>query len=143
LCATYPAPRGLFTFAGAHPSRRLLALAVISALALAPVTLRNLQWQLAGVGGEHAEQSRWMGAVILSVCLVLAGLLAATRRPGWRALGILTGITYVYLGAAALSVPDQPGSWGTAGGLAALIWGAAYVGAVALERPDEPEADGG
>ena len=72
---------------------------------------------------------RWTGGIILNLCLVLAGLLAATKRPGWRELGILVGITYLYLGAAALTVPDQPGSWGVVGGILALLGGASYIAA--------------
>jgi drug/metabolite transporter (DMT)-like permease len=97
------------------------------------VTLRNLQWQLSGFGGEHAAEARWMGAVILALCLVLASLLTATRRPGWQTLGLITSLAYLYLGVAALTVPDQPGSWGVLGGVAALVGGLAYAALVWFE----------
>jgi hypothetical protein len=134
LIATYPAAREVFSFRRTEPaSRPLLALAVAAALALAPTTMHRLVWQVQGVGGESAVHARWTGGVILAVCLVLAGLLTATKRPGWRALGILTGITYLYLGAAALTVPDQAGSWGVPGGLLALLGGMAYIAVTTLE----------
>ena len=133
LAALFPSPRQLFRFDGGNLSPRLLGAAAASALALAPITLRNLQWQLSGFGGEHAAEARWMGAVILAVSLVLAALLTATRRPGWQMLGGLVSLAYLYLGVAALSVPDQPGSWGVAGGLAAITGGLAYAGLLAVE----------
>lgn len=71
---------------------------------------------------------RWAEDAAVMVALVVAGLLAATRRPGWVALGTLLGIASVYLGAAALTVPDQPGSLGTLGGILSLGAGAAYLG---------------
>jgi hypothetical protein len=133
LAALFPTPRQLFSLAGGRFSPRLFGAAVASALALAPVTLRNLQWQLSGFGGEHAEEARWMGAVILAVCLVLAALLTSSRRPGWQVLGAIISLAYVYLGVAAITVPDQPGSWGVLGGLAAIIGGLAYAALIAAE----------
>jgi hypothetical protein len=65
--------------------------------------------------------------VVLTIVLVLAGVSAATRRPGWRALGFLTGLTYLYLGAAAISLPNQVGSWGTVGGIAGMLGGLAFI----------------
>src|SRR5438093_62790 len=83
---------------------------LLAALLLAPYAWRSLIWQFAGVGGEHAAQFHWIESVIISIVLVLAGVLAATKRPGWRALGIIVGLAFVYLGAAALQVPYHDGS---------------------------------
>jgi hypothetical protein len=57
-----------------------------------------------------------------------------------------------FLGAAAVSVPDNPGSWGTMGGATAIAGGLAFVAAAAydwLRSEDKllehgvPEASGG
>ncbi|MBV9577174.1 MAG: hypothetical protein JO057_01145 [Chloroflexi bacterium] len=133
LVGLYPARRDVFSFSGAAPSGRLLVAAGISALVLVPLAVVNLQRQLEGVGGDSAAQARWIEAAILAVVLVVAMLLTATRRPGWQTLGVLTSLAYVYLGVAALSIPDQPGSWGIVGGIAALAGGLAYAGLVLAE----------
>ncbi len=60
--------------------------------------------------------------------LILAGVLASTKRPGWKWLGIITGLTYCYLGVIALLVPSYAaGAWSEAGGLFALFLGALYI----------------
>jgi hypothetical protein len=134
LIATYPEPRRLLDFSvGPAVSRRLLAVTATAGLVLGPVAVQNLQRQLSGFGGEHAAEARWAGAMIMIVCLLLAGLLAATRKPGWQTLGNIVGVTYLYLGAAALTVPEQLGSWGVAGGVASIVGGLAYLIATATE----------
>lgn len=146
LIAVYPEPRAVLRFSIVRPiNRPLFVLSLAAALALAPYAVQNLQWQFQGVGGEQAMTGRWAGAAILAVCLVLAGLFAATLRPGWRELGVLAGIAYLYLGAAALTVPDQPGSWGVLGGVLALVGGVAYLAVTTREarRVSSPSSLGG
>ncbi|MBV9894253.1 MAG: hypothetical protein JO020_08785 [Chloroflexi bacterium] len=133
MCALYPAPRQLFSFSAAASSPRLIASAVASAAIMGAIGLQHLQWQLAGFGGASASESRWAESVILSVCLIFASVLAATRNPGWQALGLITSLAYIYLGIAAISVPDQPGSWGLAGGIAATAGGLVYGGLIVFE----------
>ena len=82
---------------------------------------------------EHALHHHWMGSAAVAVALALAGLLAATRRPGWRALGIIIGLAYLYLGLAALAIPQADGSWGIDGGLLALLGGSGFLVATVLE----------
>ena len=54
--------------------------------------------------------------------LALAGVLAASRGPGWRLLRALCSAVWLYLGmVAALVLPHHPGSWGRIGGTAALL----------------------
>jgi hypothetical protein len=74
--------------------------------------------------------------VNLSIALVFASLLASTRKPGWKPLTIIIGIAYLYLGTAALTVPDQPGSWGITGGIVSLIGGIAYLGCAFYKRKE-------
>jgi hypothetical protein len=89
---------------------------------------------------SQGETGRWAESIDLALTLIVAGLLTATRRPGWRELGIITGLAYLYLAAAALAVPDQAGSWGVAGGIASVLGGLAYIGATLVEaRRDSSE----
>jgi len=52
----------------------------------------------------HALQFHWIGSALLYVLLILAGVLASTKRPGWKRLAIVTGITYIFLAGIALLV---------------------------------------
>jgi hypothetical protein len=135
LCvAAYPAPRGLRDVSRAEPwSVPLLVLSLAGAAVLVPQAWHAFQLQLAAADA-HARLGHWAGEVMLAVALVLAGVLAATKRPGWLALGLLTSVALIYLGLAAVMLPDQPGSWGASGGALATIGGWAFVGATLWEE---------
>jgi hypothetical protein len=128
LIAAYPAPRALLDFSQKEPlSRPLLALSLAAAILLAPYMVRLLLWQLQGVGGEQAAANEWIADVEHSAILLVGAFLACTKRPGWRTLGILTGLVFLYLGVAALALPNHAGSWGVTGGILALIGGLLYI----------------
>lgn len=140
VIAAYPAPRALLDFSRAGPlSRPLLALSLVAALLLAPYMGRLLLWQIQGVGGEHATANQWISDVDHTLFLVLAGILASTKRPGWRTLGMLIGVVYLYLGVAALVLPNHAGSWGVTGGILALIGGLLYIIATIREKRKMPQ----
>jgi hypothetical protein len=122
VIAAYPEPRALMSLSPENSiSRPLLALGLLATVLLAPGLWLALSRELQGVSGD------WISNFEHTVSLLLAGILTSTKRPGWRVLGILTGAAFLYLGAAALVVPDAPGSWGAAGGILALLCGAAYI----------------
>jgi hypothetical protein len=124
----YPAPRALLDFSRAGPiSRPLLALSLMAALLLVPYIIRLTLWQLQGFGGEQATANQWISDVEHAMFLLFATILTSTRRPGWRTLGMLTGVVFLYLGVAALTLPDYAGSWGIVGGVWALILGLFYL----------------
>ena len=128
VVAAYPVPRALLDFSRPGPlSRPLLALSVAAALPLIPYIVRLMFWQIQGFGGEHATANQWVSDVEHATFLLIALFLASTKRPGWQTLGILTGVVFMYLGVAALALPNHPGSWGVTGGIAALIGGLLYI----------------
>jgi hypothetical protein len=134
VVAAYPAPRALLHVSREGPfSRPLLALSMVAALLLVPYMGRLLLWQMQGVGGEHATANQWISDVEHTAFLLLAMFLASTKRPGWRTLGILTGVVFLYLGVAALALPNHAGSWGVTGGILALIGGLLYIVATIRE----------
>src|SRR6266545_5297621 len=137
VIVAYPAPRALLDVSRPEPfSRPLLALSLLAAVLLAANAWRNLHWQLAGVGGEHATLHHWIFSAVMDVVLVLAGQLAATKRPGWRTLGIITGLALLYLGVASIALPYHDGSWGMTCGVVSAIGGLAFLAATAWEmRP--------
>jgi hypothetical protein len=125
---SYPALRALLDVSLERPiSRPLLALSLAAALLLVPYIVRLTLWQIQGFGGEHATANQWISDVEHAVFLLLATVLVATRRPGWRPLGILTGVVFLYLGVAALTLPGYAGSWGITGGILALVGGSLYL----------------
>jgi plastocyanin len=128
IVAVYPASRRLLDLSRTEPfSRPLLALSLLAAVLLAPNAWHNIYWQLAGVGGEHATLDHWIFSAVMDVVLVLAGLFAATKRPGWRILSSMAGLAFLYLGVASVAVPYQDGSWGVTGGIVSMIGGAAFL----------------
>jgi plastocyanin len=134
LVAAYPAPRDLLHFAPEGSlSVPLFGLSLLAAALLAPDTRYLLHLQFAGLGGEHATQNHWMLTAELELMLVVGGLLAATKRPGWRVLGLLVGLALIYLGVASISAPHLDGSWGTLGGALATLGGWGFVGATFWE----------
>lgn len=72
--------------------------------------------------------------------LSLAGFLAATRRPGWPVLGVLVGLALLHQGAAAVTLPYQPGSLGLTGGGMALGGGLLFI-IVTLIEMRKPHPD--
>jgi len=128
MVAAYPAPRALVSVSREGPvSMPLLGLSVLAAALLLPEVWRLVPMQLAGPGGEHASENHWILTATLECMLIAGGLLAATRRPGWKALGIIVGLAFVYLGVASISRPYYAGSWN--------LWGGALATEVAHEPP--------
>jgi hypothetical protein len=139
--ATYPDPSALLDRSRPHRlSLVLLALTAAAAIMLAPDIWRSFQLQRLGAD-VHAQEGHWAGTVALELVLILAGLLAATKRPGWRVLSILTGLAFVYLGLAAIAVPNYAGSWGTTGGILATLGGWGFIGATVWEAR-KPRSEG-
>ena len=134
VVAAYPAPRSLLDFSGERPvSHPLLGLTLVATVLLVPNLWHLFSSQLQGAGGELATANQWISSFEHIVLLLLAGVAASTKRPGWRTLGFLTGIAFIYLGIAALTVPAHPGSWGILGGVLALLSGTGYIALTLLE----------
>ena len=129
--ALYPDTRALLSFSReGRISLPILGLTVLMALFLAPVAVREIQWQIMGMteGDMHALLLHWVGSALLMILLVLAAELTSMKRAGWKQLGIITGVTYCFLGVIAMILQsDYAGSWGGAGGLFAVIAGVWYI----------------
>jgi hypothetical protein len=129
--ALYPDTRALLSFSReGRISKPLLGLTVLLALFLAPIAVKEIQWQIMGMteNDAHALLLHWIGSALLMVLLVLAGELTSMKRPGWKQLGIITGLTYCFLGVIAMILQSgYAGSWGGGGGLFAIIAGVWYI----------------
>jgi hypothetical protein len=129
LAIAYPDRAALLQYRPlGQSSRPLLALSLLVATLLALDIWRSLPVNLTASGSHLLAQH-----TIEASALALAGLLAATRRPGWQALGLLTGATLIYLGLVAAKLSIQPHAWGATSAALATLVGWAFVGLTAWE----------
>ena len=136
LVAAYPAPRTLLYIRHSSSlSYPLLAITLIAAVVLAPNVARELNYQILGMTAHdvHAMNYHWLTSVILTLLLILAGSLSATKSPGWKVLAFVTAIAFLYLGAMGILLPGYAGSWSMLGGILGLACGLAYLTATFLE----------
>jgi hypothetical protein len=124
----------------AGTSRALLILAVSAGAALLVTAAIAFPRQIGGTD-EAARGGWWLDYAEHATVLGLAGVLAASRGPGWRILRGLCGAVWLYLGlVAALVLPHHPGSWGRIGGGVALLVGIGF--GISAWRGPEREATG-
>jgi hypothetical protein len=132
---TYPYPQQLRSLRPqGNLAVPLIAVGVITTAVLVPLAIQALRTQLAHPSGQVAGDSVWATTAEHLLLLALGGVLVATRRPGWQVLVVGIAAVYAYLGIASITLPDQPGTWGTLGGTLALVASAAYLVAGALSR---------
>ena len=148
----YPDRRALlsFKFKG-RISIALLLLTLVFAVFLDPVINKEVYYQIIGMTSSdaHALELHWVGSALLMVLLIVAGLMASTKRPGWKILGFITGEVYLFLGVITMIVPTYAGSWGEASGLFAIFGGVLYMlivlaeseGTSAAKSTSEPEIE--
>ncbi len=130
LAATYPHQRARGNLHPEGPlSVSLLVLTLFCAALLLPRIQQEVSLQIIGtvVGDSHAKFLHWIGSALLFLLLILGGGFSATKRPGWKTLAVVTGVTYCFLGLIAMLIPYYAGSWGEAGGLFAIIGGFLYI----------------
>jgi hypothetical protein len=124
---TYPYPRELMSLRSKPgPSMSLLAVACATAAVLVPLAVDALRTQVTLPRGSASDFNVLATNGEHLLLLALAGLLAATRRPGWRVLAGAVTAVYAYLGLASILLPNQPNSWGVIGGVASLAAACAY-----------------
>lgn len=125
---TFPYPRELFALRSrSGPSLVMLVVAVVAAAVILPLAAQALRTQATLPRGSGSDFNVLATNAEHMLLLALAGLLAATRRPGWKVIALGVTATYAYLGVASILLPDQPNSWGLVGGIAALLSAAAFA----------------
>lgn len=111
----------------AEPSARnrtMLIMAGVALLGLLPVILNGVIGQVQ----DPEQQFRSGESAALGIVLLYGGYLAATGRSGSRTLAVILAVAYIFLGAASITIPGHPGSWGLLGGIASIIYGLVYSG---------------
>ena len=128
LMVIFPGRGQLFSLKGEGlASKPLVILTIAAMLLLLPDFIRNAQWQITGFMEDQALRYNWLEQIFWILNLIGGGWLTAIKRPGWQVLGILLGIVYLYLGIAAISIPEEIESWGTVGGILSILVGVAYL----------------
>ena len=104
-----------------------LILAALAGMALLVTAAIALPRQIGGTD-PAAQAGWWSDYAEHATVLALAGVLAASRGPGWRILTGLCSAVWLYLGlVATLVLPHHTGSWGYIGGIAALLVGVGFA----------------
>jgi hypothetical protein len=141
---TYPYPRELFSLRLPQgPSLPLFAVAGVATAVLVPLALQALRTQATLPRGSEADFNVLATNAEHLLLLALAGLLAATLRPGWHVLAYAVAAVYAYLGIVSMLLPDQPNSWGIAGGSLSLSASLAFAAGVLWARSPGVTADSG
>jgi hypothetical protein len=134
VLALYPKPRELLMAPwSAGVNRPLLGLGVLVAIFLLPDAAMAIAAQVRHadvLAASYDWASNGEHLIHLSLMAVLAGM----NRPGARVLGLVAGAVVAFLGAAAIAVPNDPGSWGAMGGGLAIVVGVAIAATTAYER---------
>ncbi len=139
----YPDRRALLSFKlKGRISMALLLLTLVFAVFLDPVINKEVYYQIVGMANSdvHALELHWIGSALLMILLIVAGLMASTKRPGWKILGFITGEVYFFLGVITMIVPNYAGSWGEASGLFAIFGGVLYMLIVLAESEGKSES---
>jgi hypothetical protein len=55
---------------------------------------------------------------------------------------VIVAIDFFYIGLAALTIPDQPGSWGTIGGVLSIAFSVIWLAALLSESNADRRANG-
>jgi hypothetical protein len=141
VLAAYPKRRSLLEAAwsdGVNPP--LLALGVVVAVFLLPDAVAALLAQVRAAD-DLAVHYNWASNAEHLINLSLAALLASMRKPGALPLAMMVGAVLVFLGAAAITLPATPGSWGTTGGVAAIAVGIGFALLAVVEWRRRVRAD--
>jgi hypothetical protein len=130
--AAYPRPRLLLERgAPAVRWRLVVVLSVLTTALLAAWAIHLISANAASLGSRELQ---WGTEVQHVFVLGVAALAISSRRPGWEVLAVLVGAAGIFLWAAALTVPSQPGNWGTTVGILAFVVGLAFLSLVIVPR---------
>jgi hypothetical protein len=113
----------------------LLIAAIVSAPFWAAFAVKMASLQRAGPANDpHVEMHHWTGMAIMGIAVVLMGVLASERTPGWRIVAWLTGVGSIVYGVASAvfatypgSTVPYPGSEGAFWGTLAIVWGIVFT----------------
>jgi hypothetical protein len=137
LAALHPARRELFKL-GRSQSPLMAAMSILVAIpAFGYAAGMLVLARQAGPScflGRCAHGDRFAEMAATAVAIVLVGMLAALKTPGWRVSAWCAGAAAIVVGLASIALPDAPGALGQAWGAFALTWGVLFVAMTEWER---------
>lgn len=125
----HPARADLIRVLG-RVNRWSLGLVVVALIPLLSYAMTQFMTQAGAAPADpHAEVGHWaiMGGYALAI--VICGLLASLRSPGWRVPAWSAGVLAFLLGLASLLLPTQASSVGTLWAALAIVWGVVFIAA--------------
>jgi hypothetical protein len=141
ILVLYPKPRDLFNAPwSAGVSWPLLGLGILVSIFLLPDAAIAIASQIRNAGvlaANHDWASNGEHLINVSLHAVFAGM----SKAGTGVLRVTASMVLVFLGAAAIAVPNDPGSWGTVGGWLAIVVGVAIAATTAYERRRRGDAE--
>lgn len=130
----HPSGDPLRSFSAARVDRLMLVLVGVVAVPLLALAWTNIGLQRAGPT-EHGNLGHYGYMAAFSFTVIAAGVLSSLRPDGWRLTALVAGALPTLLGVASLVLPDVEGTFGAAGGLAAIVWGLVFAAAALRRRP--------
>jgi hypothetical protein len=107
--------------------RAPLILATLAGVALLVTAAVALPREISGTDAA-AQANWWSDYAEHATILAVAGVLAASRGPGWRILRATCAAVWLYLGlVASLVLPHHTWSWGHVGGFAGVLVGLGFA----------------
>lgn len=144
----HPAGRELLTsFDVSRVSRPLLILVVVAAIPLVAFAAHETGLQTGAIeaadhahaGGEHAEiheehvgGGHYARMVWLAFSIIVTGLLASFRQPGWRLGAWTVSLMTIVFGMSGLLAPEAASNPGLLWNLLAIIWGVGFGAATKM-----------
>jgi hypothetical protein len=137
LAALHPARERLLAVPG-RPSWTMGAIAGGAAVALIPYAVNQAALQRWTVpSNPHAAEAHYGGMASMALALALVALVAALQTDGWRLPAWCAGLAAATFGIASMVTPHLEGSFGTAGGVSAVVAGTAFIAAAELQARRE------
>jgi hypothetical protein len=134
VLALYPKPRDLLNAPwSAGVNRPLLGLGMLVAIFLLPDAAIAIAAQIRHADVLAASGYDWASNGEHLINVSLHAVLAGMSKSGAGVVRVTASAVLVFLGAAAIAVPDDPGSWGTFGGGLAIVVGLAIAATAAYE----------
>lgn len=89
----------------------------------------------------HAAEAHYRGMAAMALAMILVTLVAASRTDGWRLPAWCVGLASAVFGIVSLDTPYLEGSFGTIGGVLAVLGGLAFVAAAEFEARRESRGE--
>jgi len=125
LLALHPA-RGEFLKKGGVISPTLLAITILGAIPLIAYAV-EMGAQARDLQGPPHHVQRLSTMAAMAFAIVLTGLLAAAKTPGWRIPAWSTGAAAIVFGLASMAFPDNPGAPGRGWGILTVASGFLFI----------------